>query len=263
MLPLWRRILVDRCCAVLIVRDPVEVAWSVALRDGVQVLTGFALWGAYNRSALAGLAGLPVHVCRYEDLVEQPEVALVAMAEALQGFGQLAADADVAAGVAVVQPELRRNTWPRSQTDLLEVPADLRHLEKELGGHLGTSPRFEADVPDPGWWERSLLEERRVGGLRLRASAASRGLLEVRVAELEAAHRQAGADNEVLATQLAEVALRVEAETARAAGLAQRAESAEAALARADDRWTALERRAPVRLYRVLQRLVRPVPPVG
>ena len=102
LLPLWRRVLVDRCCAVMIVRDPVEVAWSLALRDGLQILTGLALWGAYNRSALEGLAGLPVHVLRYEDLVEQPRATLTAMAAAVEDFGQLAPGADVAAGVTVV-----------------------------------------------------------------------------------------------------------------------------------------------------------------
>jgi hypothetical protein len=260
LLPLWRRILADRFGAVLIVRDPVEVAWSLALRDGMQILTGLALWGAYNRSALQGLAGLPVHVCRYEDLVEQPGVALGAMAAALQSFGQLAPGADVEAGLAVIQPELRRNTWPPRQTELFEVPADVRILGKVLTERRGSNGRFEAEVPDPGWWERSVLEERRIAGVRLRAAEASTVALRAGLAESEAAGRRSGADLEMLRGQLAESTARLAEASAQSAEHLARAESAQAALAQADARWAALERRVPVRLYRGLRRLIDPTP---
>src|SRR5271163_926199 len=97
LLPFWRRVLLDRCCAVLVVRDPAEAAWSLSLRDGIPILTGLALWAEYNRSALEGLAGLPVHICHYADLVTQPKNTVEAITASLAHWAELPADADVGA----------------------------------------------------------------------------------------------------------------------------------------------------------------------
>ena len=72
LLELWRESAPREPGAVFIVRDPMQVAWSLAKRDRIPVATGLALWSAFNRAALAGLVGLRVHVCSYDELVERP-----------------------------------------------------------------------------------------------------------------------------------------------------------------------------------------------
>ncbi len=175
LLPLWRRALLDRFCAVVIVRDPTAVAWSLALRDGLSTLTSFALWSSYYRSALDGLSGLPVHVCRYEELVENPAEVLTAVTASLRDWGELPEDADIDAAIARVKPGLQRNTWPRSQLEF-ELPAEVSALDKLLGELDGRHESFDVGLlPERGWWEHDLLEERRVAGLRLRASGGELG----------------------------------------------------------------------------------------
>src|SRR5665213_2484953 len=60
LLPLWRRITNDQGCAIVIVRDPLEVASSLTKRNDLPTLTGLALWAAYNRAMLRDLQGARV-----------------------------------------------------------------------------------------------------------------------------------------------------------------------------------------------------------
>ena len=180
LLPLWRRAVLDRCAAVLIVRDPMEVAWSLALRNGMPILTGLALWSDYNRRALVGLSGLPVHVCSYDELVSAPVATTTSIRASLESWNELSADTEVEAAAARIQPELRRNTWPRDNADALEVPGEIERLAKFLAELAGAHSVFEPGHPPPSPWEEALLVERRTGLARLRAATS----------ELEAAIRQ-------------------------------------------------------------------------
>jgi len=182
LLPLWRRALLDRFCAIVIVRDPVAVAWSLALRDGLSTLTSFALWSSYYRSALEGLSGLQVHVCNYAALVESPATVLPDVFAGLADWGELPGDADVEAAIARVKPGLQRNTWPRGQLEF-ELPAEVSALGKLLGELDGRHDSFDVGVlPERGWWEHDLLDERRIAGLRLRAAG---GEIAERLADTE------------------------------------------------------------------------------
>jgi hypothetical protein len=172
LLPLWRRAVLDRCVAVLIVRDPMEVAWSLALRNGMPILTGLALWSEYNRRALAGLSGLPVHVCSYDELVADPLSTMTAIGESLASWSELPADADIEAAAARIRPELRRNTWPRDNADMIEVPGETERLVKFMNELTGPHRVFEPGTPPTAAWEQALLEERRTGVVRLRISEA-------------------------------------------------------------------------------------------
>ena len=180
LLPFWRRALIDHCCAVMIVRDPVEVAWSLNLRDGLSVLTGLALWGAYNRKAVVGLEGLPVHVCRYEDLVVSPSTALASISQSLAEWGQLSGEVDIESSSATIRRNLRRGTWPRTHPELSDVPDSLDSLNKFLCGQLGNHAYFEpGPAPEAGWWEGPLLRERRIARVDLRASEKVIGQLQL------------------------------------------------------------------------------------
>jgi hypothetical protein len=170
LLPLWRRAVLDRCAAILIVRDPMEVAWSLALRNGMPILSGLALWSDYNRRALVGLSGLPVHVCSYDELVSSPLATMTSIQASLASWSEVSADAPVELAAARIQPELRRNTWPRDNADALEVPGEIERLAKFLADLTGAHGVFEPGPPPPSPWEEALLVERRTGHMRVRTA---------------------------------------------------------------------------------------------
>ncbi|MDQ1448148.1 MAG: hypothetical protein QOC79_1119, partial [Actinomycetota bacterium] len=77
---------------------------------------------------------------------------------------------DAEAAAARIQPELRRNTWPRDNADALEVPGEIERLAKFLADLAGAHSVFEPGHPPPSPWEEALLVERRTGLARLRTA---------------------------------------------------------------------------------------------
>ncbi len=171
LLPFWRRVLLDRCCVVMIVRDPAAVAWSLSLSFGWSAIASLTLWSTYNRSAIAGLSGLPVHVCSYDDLLETPVEVLTSINASLHDWDEIPKDADFDAAVARINPGLRRDTWPRSQTDFVTPPDEFISLAEALMEKRGRHDSFDSgNLPEAGPWQRALLEERRIGGVRLQTA---------------------------------------------------------------------------------------------
>lgn len=83
LLPFWRAVIGDDdLVAVIVLREPVEVARSLEARDGIGVAYGIALWERYQRTVLDDIVGLPTLVTRYDDLMTDP----VAVAKALDRF---------------------------------------------------------------------------------------------------------------------------------------------------------------------------------
>lgn len=114
LMPFWRRALLDRFEAIVITRDPAEVAWSLHVRDGLPISTGLALWIAYSAHLAHGIRGLSPHILRYEDLVESPNAQLTEITSFLDTRGipvlQQPSDIDVAA--KTIDSTLRRATFP-------------------------------------------------------------------------------------------------------------------------------------------------------
>jgi hypothetical protein len=67
-----RTMVLDDWPVVMAVRHPLEVARSLYDRDGLSIQAGLALWEIYNQSICVGFAGRPVHVVRYDTLVDDP-----------------------------------------------------------------------------------------------------------------------------------------------------------------------------------------------
>lgn len=163
LLPVWRQITKDQGCAVVIVRDPLEVAASLTRRDGLSTLTGLALWSAYNRAMLRDLHGARVHVCSYVDLVESPVKVLTDIAKSLHDWGELSDDADLSGAFATIHPELRRNTILNADLETEVSPVEVTQLMKLVLDQRGRHNVFDiGTVLEPGWWDGPLLEERRV-----------------------------------------------------------------------------------------------------
>jgi hypothetical protein len=82
-LPFWRRALrAQALLPVVIHRNPLDVARSLATRDGIEKGVALGLWETYNRTLLANVQGLPTLYVGYERLVQDP----VALAERVRTF---------------------------------------------------------------------------------------------------------------------------------------------------------------------------------
>ena len=75
LFPFWREILSDPFC-ILIYREPLPVARSLAARDGFPISYGIALWELYTREALASTRGLPRVLISHRELMTDPAATL-------------------------------------------------------------------------------------------------------------------------------------------------------------------------------------------
>jgi hypothetical protein len=158
LVPVWRQVTQDQGCAIVIVRDPVEVATSLHRRNGLQMLTGLALWAAYNRATFRDLRGARVHVCTYADLVEKPVEVLTDVAASLRAWGEVPENLDLTKALSSIRPDLRRS----AVSDAEVTPIESRELMKLASDQRGRHDEFDmATEFEPGWWEVALLEERR------------------------------------------------------------------------------------------------------
>jgi hypothetical protein len=163
LLPLWRRVMNHQGCAIVIVRDPLEVAASLTKRNGLPTLTGLALWAAYNRTMLRDLQGARVHVCNYADLIEHPIEVLTDVAASLRAWGEVREDLDLTNVFASIKPELRRNLIVDADLVSESLPVEINELMKLTSDQRGRHDVFDMGTDlEPGWWEGPLLEERRV-----------------------------------------------------------------------------------------------------
>ena len=66
LIPFWRRLL-PHARFVICIRNPLEVARSIAERDGMPLEKGFYLWNRYTRAAIGDTEGCPRIFTFYED----------------------------------------------------------------------------------------------------------------------------------------------------------------------------------------------------
>ncbi len=169
ILPLWRAVLPGTLTALLVWRSPLAVARSLHRRDGLSLACGLALWERYNRSALAGLAGVATYVTDYESVVADPAASVSAWAEWLgstEAFAGERARWDTEAAAAVIAPELLHQTAPHGSEDpllLSEGQQQLHDTLAELGG--GHRPLGRCELGDETPWATDLLATRREVGL--------------------------------------------------------------------------------------------------
>jgi hypothetical protein len=163
LLPLWRQVVGDGACAVVIVRDPLEVAGSLTHRNALPTFTGLALWAAYNRALLRDLEGMKVHVCSYADLVNNPATVIGDVLESLRAWGVVNGDVDSSSAIAMIRPELRRNSVANDTDVAQRQPGETTALLELILDRRGRHDRFEVGASlEPAWWEAALLDERRV-----------------------------------------------------------------------------------------------------
>ena len=70
-LPFWRRV-VSALRLVLVIRNPVDVAHSLATRHGWSIQSGMVLWKQYMDIAFRHSIGIPMFVTFYDDYFQDP-----------------------------------------------------------------------------------------------------------------------------------------------------------------------------------------------
>ncbi len=163
LLPFWRRALGESVAAVLVHRNPLEVARSLELRNGFTVRFGVALWARYNRLLLEQCGRLPVLVVRYEDLVKGPDDWISTATAFLGRYGTVVGPDAAAQSRAFVQPTLRhvRDDHPNRGAGLAgraievgdeDLALEVEHLRSTLaaleGAHASfVPPTLESERP--------------------------------------------------------------------------------------------------------------------
>ncbi len=177
LLPYWLRLLDDPVAAVFVWRSPAEVADSLHRRDASTRSHGLALWSAYNRAALAALAGRPVHVVESGQLLDLPTTTAETLAEWLDAQGIRPLDPggwDVAEASAVIAPELARRAGHLEDAVPPEFAAMADQL-RELSGTHAALPAIDFG-PDPPWVADVLDLHRQLIDARNRMSELNQGV---------------------------------------------------------------------------------------
>jgi hypothetical protein len=202
LLKLWGPVIDGLLHPVLATRDPVEVAFSLAARDGTPTAFALAGWELHTALLLKHLNGRVVTVAPYEQLVGSPEAVVRLVADVTAHLtAECARRVDPGAAPEAVQSQLHRNHADSSAglDHLTGRQADMWDFVRGLpaGNHVLDVPA-ELTLPSRrGAAELTLCETERVRQSRyveeLQARAAGaedRAML----AEQRATHAEKGRD---------------------------------------------------------------------
>jgi hypothetical protein len=151
--------------ALLVWREPGEVARSLHQRDNLPLASGLALWERYNRAALRNVAGLDTYVVHFDDVVADPSSSLVAWADWLRSipaFTPLAAGWDAGRAAEVIAPELRHQAASRADRGRSLISLEQQRLADRLHDLSGSHrPLAHVEMGDETPWTTALLAARR------------------------------------------------------------------------------------------------------
>lgn len=142
LVPYWRQALGPRTAAVVVARHPVDVAASLERRNGLSETFGLALWERYNRLLLTHVAGMPVLVVGYDDLVSDPGSFAAACTSFLSSSGFVVREPSEEAIHDVVRPELRHGVAGRDDA-LARAPRSVLELHETVVALAGPTRSFE------------------------------------------------------------------------------------------------------------------------
>ena len=174
LLPFWRRVLDVSPVAILVHRNPLEVAASLLARDDFGTHFSLALWERYIRAALIALEGLPCLVLDYASLLAEPIASSRRLGEFLVDSEVAAATLEAdASTLEFVDPSLRHAAFGEDHvlTNAV-VSAEQRELFRVAREAEGISRVFSVpSLPAETRSTEALLAERRYAlALELRYS---------------------------------------------------------------------------------------------
>lgn len=179
-LPFWRTVVEPPAAAVLVLRDPVEVARSLQRRSGLLLVHGLALWQRSVRAAAADLDGMATLACDYRHVAEDPVGWASELVEFLAAVG-VAVGAGPDEAARFVDRGLRHERPDDGGVDGLAAAA--RDVYEALRTRQGAHHPWAApDLgPEPPWVDEVLTLTRRHEELGI-AHASLRSSRVVRVA---------------------------------------------------------------------------------
>jgi len=137
-LPLWRRALPDLKEAVLVIRNPIEVADSLASRNGIPFEKSISLWLKYVSASLRNSQGMRRHVVFYTDFLDQLEEEVGHLRSFLE-LPELTTAQWQAAKDFVVK-DLRHHHRSREELDRRpDIPQEVGHLFRGLRAYANLS----------------------------------------------------------------------------------------------------------------------------
>jgi len=170
-LPFWLGMLGVRPVVVLVQRNPLEIARSLAARTGISKALSLALWERCLRAALGNARGLPTYVMRYSDLLGDAERWQRDVGAFLVDHGVPSAASGHTVVAAFVEPSLRHSLEPDSALEADPEASEHQRalfeaIERLTGAH-DALPEVELG-PETPWAEPLLAERRRADQRRLR-----------------------------------------------------------------------------------------------
>jgi hypothetical protein len=155
-LPLWRMVFERPPAAVLVLRDPLEVARSLEFRNGFPLSLGLAMWRRYVQQSAASVEGLPVFVIEYGDLLRHPREWIGRLVHFLGDAGFQLADDPLEDARSALEPDLRHHrTESAAEQDLNtnSLLTESRRFLHILTEHLGDRATWSgANIPpEPAW----------------------------------------------------------------------------------------------------------------
>lgn len=195
LFPFWREIL-ERPFCVLIYREPLPVARSLAARDGFPIPCGIALWEKYTLEALASTRGLPRVLISQRELMADPAATLRRLYDDLSSYRpemrlQLPTAEEIR---AVLDPALVHHAHEPAAERLYLLPPQLGLLDALADGSaldLDPVPPLSAGARDLLASYQSLLAAARSLRDRLTAQANTAASLQQAQEGLLAAHQRA------------------------------------------------------------------------
>lgn len=188
MTPLWGEILTDQLHPVLVIRDPIEIAHSVARRDGTPPAFALAAWELHMVSLLDYLTGRTATVAPYGSMMQDIELAQLVVEQATAHLES--------ARASRVQPAdgkgALNRSYHRNRAGVGDHDEQLTARQLELWRLLSSLPAGDCAIEAPA-------ELRKPG--RATRAAVQRESERLRLARELAAERERSA---VLASRLAE-----------------------------------------------------------
>jgi hypothetical protein len=163
LLPFWLAVLGRRHVAVVVLRDPVAIARSLARRNGLPPRLALAVWERSMRGVLRDAAALPALVVRYDDVVDAPRAAVDQVASFLraQRIARPRRSARAAARHSLLSD--LRHTRPGAELDRLgpDASPEQRELLTLLDASVGVHPAWQPpELPPETPWVAAVVDER-------------------------------------------------------------------------------------------------------
>jgi hypothetical protein len=160
VLPFWNSVIADPLVAVVVHRDPFEVASSLQVRNGLRLTHGFALWERYVRAAAANLVGMPTFALGYHSLLTNPDETCEELISFLAECAVKVDPTQKAESIEFLDASLRHE---RTETaDRVDIPPSTQAVYEWAQSHRGSNfpwPAFDLG-PEPQWIKDTLSASR-------------------------------------------------------------------------------------------------------